>query len=142
MEVSFCRPMNSEFWTDFQLDLLNNGGNQRFMLFMKQYKLEKEKDLSTKYDSLPCDFYRRNLESIVTEGKELEEQLHGETQIEQKQVAETNDDDWVFIAEKAEEAEVDLNVSEIARFDPTFKQKNDIKAKALAKFQAFKGFGI
>lgn len=75
MDISFCRPINSEFWTDLQLDCINNGGNTRFMEFLKKYKLHKEKNLEAKYDCIPADFYRRNLESLAAEGKELDESL-------------------------------------------------------------------
>ena len=72
MFQSYVKPLFSEAWDTFQLEMVRIGGNKRFFEFLREYGKERE-PISKKYTSAAAVYYRKKL-CFETKGIELKEQ--------------------------------------------------------------------
>lgn len=61
-------------WTDKQVKLMENGGNEKLVSFLQQRGLEKNVPIHKKYNTPEAELYRERIKALV-EGRELPTEL-------------------------------------------------------------------
>ena len=60
MFQSYVKPLFTEAWDNFQLQMVQKGGNQKFFVFLREYGKERE-PIPKKYTSAAAIYYRKKL---------------------------------------------------------------------------------
>ena len=61
MDKSYVKPIFGEPWDNFQIKVIQLGGNKRLWDFFKQYQGLEQKNILAKYASAPARFYRKRI---------------------------------------------------------------------------------
>ena len=59
VHVSMVRSITLDMWTEKQLKLIEEGGNQKLKAFFQTYDLNEVYDIKVKYNTKAADYYRR-----------------------------------------------------------------------------------
>lgn len=74
VHISFVRSVSMDSWTEKQIKIMQQGGNDKFNSFLKQYKVEKSTPIPKKYSSPPASLFKDRLLAEV-EGRPLPTEL-------------------------------------------------------------------
>lgn len=66
MEKSYIKPIFGDTWDQYQIRLIQFGGNKRLWDFFKQYNGLEQKPILAKYKSAAASYYRRKLSCEAT----------------------------------------------------------------------------
>lgn len=66
MDKSYVKPIFGEPWDNYQVRMVQLGGNKRLWDFLKQYGGLEQKPVPHKYDSKAARYYRKKLTSEAT----------------------------------------------------------------------------
>ncbi|KAF5830398.1 hypothetical protein DUNSADRAFT_14642 [Dunaliella salina] len=65
VHISFVRSVSMDSWSPEQLKKMQMGGNDKLNSFLKNYGIDKHKDIAAKYNSEPAQFFREMLKAEV-----------------------------------------------------------------------------
>lgn len=69
MHLSFVRSITMDSWTDKQIKLMENGGNDQVISFFQQRGIAKSVPIQQKYKTAEAELYRERIKAVV-EGRE------------------------------------------------------------------------
>ncbi len=65
VDISVIRSLQIDSWTDKQILYLTKGGNNKFKMFLSEYKIDLNSSPELKYKSKAADYYRKNLKNEI-----------------------------------------------------------------------------
>ena len=74
VHISFVRSVSMDSWTEKQINIMRNGGNDKFIEFLQKYNIKKETPIANKYNMPAAILYKDRLLAQV-EGRPLPTEL-------------------------------------------------------------------
>jgi len=62
--ISLIRPIDADFWNQYQINKLTFGGNEKLQSYLVYYQLQECTDFKKRYHSVALQYYRSKLQAF------------------------------------------------------------------------------